>query len=180
MSRPLNLWVLCSTGLVVLLLTGCSLGVGRQAPGAEDTPYFHPPTAGNPTAENVSAQIQATSEIPAATACTNDLVFISDVTYPDNTPVEPGQSIIKQWEVQNSGTCDWDENYRLRLVAGPSLGAGEEQALYPALSGSTAVIEIQFTASDSTGQVISAWQAYDPNGQPFGEWIYIIVDIIAP
>ncbi len=169
-----------STGLVILSLTGCSLGIGHQAPGAEESPFVHPPTAGIPTAEAVEIQTQAPLINQDQSGCTNDLLFLSDVTYPDNTPVEPGQIIIKQWEVQNTGTCDWNEDYRLRLVAGPSMGADEEQALFPALGGSTAVIEIQFTASDSTGQVISAWQAYDPNGQPFGEWIYIIVDIIAP
>lgn len=169
-----------STGLVIVSLTGCSFGVGRQAPGAEDTPYFHPPAAGVPTAEAVAVQTQAPVTAQESVNCTNDLVFLNDLTYPDNTPVEPGETIIKQWEVQNTGTCDWGEDYRLRLVAGPSMGADEEQALFPALSGSTAVIEIQFTASDTAGQVISAWQAYDQNGQPFGEWIYIIVDIITP
>jgi hypothetical protein len=112
--------------------------------------------------------------------CVNDLNFVSDVTIPDNTFVTYGSSIDKQWLVQNSGTCNWDASYRLRHLGGAVLGAAEEVMLYPARAGTQATIQILFTAPFTDGVYESAWQAYDPNGNPFGQPIYIRITVAAP
>jgi len=75
--------------------------------------------------------------------------------------------------VQNSGNCNWDERYRLRLIAGPAMQASEEQALFPARSGTRAIIQVVFQAPAEPGTYRSAWQAYNPDGQPFGDVIFI-------
>jgi hypothetical protein len=116
---------------------------------------------------------QAT-EIPPPENCVNALKFLSDLTVPDGSPVTPGQKIDKQWLAQNSGTCNWDERYRLKLVGGfPPLGADISQALFPARAGAEVTIQIFFVAPPASGIYRSAWQAYDPDGLPFGETIYI-------
>jgi hypothetical protein len=112
--------------------------------------------------------------------CVNDLSFVSDVTIPDNTFVTYGSSIDKQWLVQNSGTCSWDSSYRLRHLGGAELGATEEAMLYPARAGTQATIQILFTAPFTDGVYESAWQAYDPHGNPFGQPIYIRITVAAP
>ena len=75
----------------------------------------------------------------------------------------PNSSLDKRWEVENSGTCNWDERYHLRLIGGPDLGANPVQPLFPARSGSTATIRIEMTAPAKAGSYRSAWQAYNPN-----------------
>ncbi len=112
--------------------------------------------------------------------CQADLRFISDVTVPDGTAVSPGQVIDKRWQVKNTGTCNWDERYRLQLVAGQELGAPKAQALVPALSGVKAIIRIVFTAPPDLGTYRSAWQAFDPQGEPFGDPIYIDILVVSP
>jgi len=101
--------------------------------------------------------------------CTDWLTFLDDLTIPDNTVVPPGSSLDKQWLVENSGSCNWDSRYRLRLISGDLLGAQPEQALYPARAGTQATIRVLFTAPDDDGVYFSEWQAFDPNGSPFGE-----------
>jgi hypothetical protein len=64
--------------------------------------------------------------------CDNNLSFVSDLTIPDGTSVTYGSSIDKQWTVENSGTCHWNSDYRLRHIGGALLEAPEEIALYPA------------------------------------------------
>ncbi len=91
----------------------------------------------------------------------------------DNTPFSPGQSVDKQWLVTNSGTCDWDSRYTLRLLSGPAMGAATEQPLYPARAGDQATLRIIFTAPSDTGTYISTWQAFGPSGDTFGDVIYI-------
>ncbi|MCL4268924.1 MAG: hypothetical protein KJZ72_05240 [Anaerolineales bacterium] len=46
----------------------------------------------------------------------NNLAFIRDVNYPSGTEVAPGESFVKTWKVQNTGTCDWVYIYTLALV----------------------------------------------------------------
>jgi hypothetical protein len=97
------------------------------------------------------------------------LAFVDDLTIPDYTIVAPGSMLDKQWLVQNSGSCNWDGRYRLRLVGGDALSAFPEQALYPARAGMQATLWIVFTAPLEAGEYFSEWQAFDARGIPFGE-----------
>ena len=112
--------------------------------------------------------------------CFNNLGFLNDVTVPDNSFVTYGSTIDKQWLVENSGTCNWNASYRIRHLGGAELGAPEEIMLYPARAGTQATIQIIFTAPFTDGVYESAWQAYDPDGNPFGDPIYIRVTVAAP
>jgi hypothetical protein len=161
-------------------------------PASTPTPFI-PPTVEPPLIEPTLI-VQPTkpvviiqSTLPPTTIpttnpkdCVNDLSFISDVTIPDNTFVTYGSNIDKQWLVQNSGSCNWDSSYRLHHLGGAVLGAAEEAMLYPARAGTQATIQILFTAPFTDGVYESAWQAYDPNGNPFGQPIYIRITVAAP
>jgi len=125
-----------------------------------------------------------TIDIPTATVnpedCVNNLTFLSDLTVPDGTNIVHGATIDKQWLVQNSGTCHWNVDYRLRYIGGALLDAPEELALYPAKSGTQAILQITFTAPFADGEYESAWQAFDPDGLAFGDPIYMSIVVVAP
>ncbi len=150
----------------IVLLTGCS---------DKSTPpplVFIPPTSiPQPTATPLS--IRPTPQASPTPSCTNDLRFLDDLTVPDGSVFAPGEPIDKRWQVRNSGTCNWDVRYRLRHLQGDTLGAAGDQALYPARAGAEAVIRILFTAPETPGEYFSAWQAVDPQGEPFGDPIFI-------
>jgi hypothetical protein len=112
-------------------------------------------------------------------ACTDNLVFVEDLTIPDGTEIPRNATIDKRWLVQNAGTCNWDERYRLRLVNGDALGAPAEQALYPARAGAQVTLRIIFSAPSETGEYVSAWQAVAPDGTPFGDPIFISI-VVTP
>jgi hypothetical protein len=109
--------------------------------------------------------------------CKDNLTFIADATIPDGTSVQVDSTLDKRWEVENSGNCNWLETYRVRLIAGPDLGAQPEQALYPARSGTRATIRIVFKAPTEPGTYRSAWQAFDPQGEPFGDPFFIEIEV---
>ncbi len=92
---------------------------------------------------------------------------------PDGTQVAAGSPVDKQWQVENNGTCNWDGRYRLKFIAGADLGAPLVQALYPARSGTQPAIRITFTAPAEPGTYRSAWQAYSPQDEPFGDPIFV-------
>jgi hypothetical protein len=89
----------------------------------------------------------------------------------------PGITLDKQWLVQNSGDCNWNASYRLRLISGNALGASTEQALYPARAGTQATLRILFTAPQEAGEYISEWQVSDANGIAFGESFFIKIEV---
>ena len=164
------------------------------SPISKPTPFI-PPTALVPLIEPtfimqptqppvVQTTPLPTIALPTATTnpedCVSNLSFLSDLTVFDGTNVTYGASIDKQWLVQNSGTCNWNAGYRLRYIGGAILGAGEELALYPAKSGTQAVIQITFTAPFTDGVYESAWQAFDPTGLTFGDTIYMSIVVVPP
>lgn len=165
------------------LVTSC-------APTSTPT-LFRPPTKSLPTeilptTTSVPQIFTSTPETPtssipptltATPPCTNDLTFIADATIPDGTTVSPGSSIDKQWLVNNSGTCNWDERYRLKWIGGDPLGATSEQALYPARAGTEVTLRILFTASSDLGIYESAWQAFGPDGVAFGDPVFLKITV---
>ncbi|PKN91569.1 MAG: hypothetical protein CVU44_18475 [Chloroflexi bacterium HGW-Chloroflexi-6] len=154
-----------------------TISMWTATPGEESLPTE---TATN-TADQQTPQpeLSPTASATAAETCLNDLKFLADLTVPDGSPINPNERIDKQWRVVNSGTCDWDAGYRLKLVGGfAPLGAEIVQALFPARAGAEVTIQIFFTAPPTSGVYRSAWQASDPQGQPFGETIYI--EIVVP
>jgi hypothetical protein len=150
--------------------------------GLAPTPQpFLPPTR-QPTLSPPTPAAASPTETPPPSptpACENTLTFMADQTIPDGTQVRPGEMLDKRWQVRNSGSCNWDEHYRVKLVTGPEMGAPTEQALYPARGGSEAVIRMEFTAPQEAGTYRSEWQAQDPDGQPFGDPVFIEV-VVAP
>ncbi|NPV75894.1 MAG: hypothetical protein HPY59_05895 [Anaerolineae bacterium] len=162
---------------VTLAVAGC-VRVQKLKPGAEQAEFFHPPTL-VPTALPPTPTLAVSSGTAQEIKCLNSLSFISDVTIPDGTVVKAGSSMDKRWEIKNTGTCNWGEGYTLRLISGSEMGVEEEQALIPARSGSQTVVRIVFTAPSETGLHRSAWQAFDPDGQPFGDPFFIEIEVEA-
>jgi hypothetical protein len=174
---PSRRWRLVLVILLAWLLAACENFV--NSPGGKTV--FQPPTLAAADAA-ISTQ-PPPSSVERATptqTCTNQLNYIEDLSIPDGSPFPPGASLDKRWKVENSGTCNWDGRYRLQLTAGPALNAQAEQALYPARAGSQAEIRIEFKAPQEPGVYRSAWQAFDPSGQPFGDPVFIEIDVVQP
>ncbi len=53
--------------------------------------------------------------------CEDNLKFVADLTVPDGTIVARGALIDKRWQVENNGSCNWDE----RLPAQNHLRSGD-------------------------------------------------------
>lgn len=127
---------------------------------------------------SIPTEPQNPTQPPASTptpTCVDGLAFVGDVTIPDFSIVTPGSSLDKQWRFQNSGSCNWDSRYRLRLVGGNPLGASTEQALFPARAGFQVILQILFIAPTEPGEYVSEWQVFDAKGIPFGEMFFMKV-----
>jgi hypothetical protein len=115
---------------------------------------------------------------PTATPpCSDNLTYVQDLTVPDGSNMVPGQAIDKRWQVLNSGTCNWDGRYRLKLISGDAMSAAALQPLFPARAGTKAVLRIVFTAPQPAGLYQCQWQAVGPDGQPFGDAFYMQIAV---
>ena len=166
----------------ILLFLSSFLFAVACSPQAAPTP-FRPPTAIPPTqilptTTPLPAVFTPTLE-PTVTAapetgpCTNILTFLDDLTIEDGTTFAPGASIDKQWLVQNDGTCNWDSTYKLIWVGGFTLGVAEEQPLFPAAAGVQVTLRVVFIAPPDPGTYQSTWQAADPDGNLFGDTVFM-------
>lgn len=155
-----------------MALTGCQPGSAGSANVPTDDTFFKPPTLPVPQ-QTAAPDTGAASTPQPSPPCQNGLAFIADITIPDGTVVTPGAVFDKTWEVENIGTCGWTEEYSLRHVGGSNLGAETTLPLYPARAGTRALINIRFTAPAESGTIHSAWRAYSPDDQPFGDAVYV-------
>jgi len=177
----------CSARILGLLLAilgmmaaGCVRQLSAPTMSEQSGPFVPATLAPTPPLPTETPEPAAPVVEVTATGCVDSLSFVADVTIPDGTVVSPGSTMDKRWEVKNTGTCNWNEKYTLRFISGDQMGADPEQALYPALSGTQAIIRIVFTAPSEPGTYRSAWQAYNPAGQPFGDPFYIEIIVEAP
>jgi hypothetical protein len=159
---------------VLLFMVAC----GRSEP----TAYRPPSPQAGPQGAALQAATPATVAQPAVAPtanllCTDQLVFVEDLTIPDGSEVQTGARLDKRWKVRNGGSCNWDDRYRVKLVAGAAMGALPEQALFPARGGTELIVRMQFVAPTEAGPYRSAWQAFDPQGDPFGDPFYIDVTV---
>ncbi len=165
--------------VTLLTLSGCSAALTVLPPPDPLTPAAVVATRLPVSTQRIENEPAAATAQPSPTPiCTNSLWFLSDLTIPDGSEVSPGVRLDKRWEVRNNGTCNWNENYQIKLIAGPGMGLPAQQALYPALSDTDVVIRMVFIAPQEPGQYRSAWQAFDPFDHPFGDPFFI--DIVIP
>ena len=113
------------------------------------------PTPSPTPTSTLTATVDAEAMTDEEAACLQ-ATFLEDVTVPDGTHFEKGETFVKTWKLRNSGTCDWPEDTVLVLnysdVGGPET---HEVGAVPA--GDTVEISIELTAPDADGNFDGLW-----------------------
>jgi hypothetical protein len=176
MSSKSRRWFPIPLGLFVLILMGC----GVQTDPTPTVAWTPLPVVSNAPLPTPTATPLSSVPLVGSRNCQNNAIFLEDLTIPDQTIVEAGESLEKRWSVQNNGTCDWGPGYRLIHVSSDDFQATNEIALFPASAGSVAVWQVQLIAPFKPGDHISIWQARSPEGDLFGEQVYLWVVVATP
>ncbi len=111
----------------------------------------------------------------AATASCYGLTFVSDVTIPDNTQMDPGKAFTKTWKVQNSGSCAWDAGFKFQNTGGEVLGGTAFTLPASVASGATYDISVPMTAPNKTGTLRGNWRMSTATGQSFGDEVFVVI-----
>lgn len=127
----------------------------------------------------IAALILATVSQPALAAmpedgtCTYKATFLADVTFPDDTVVEPGTQFLKTWRVRNDGTCTWGAGgyalHTLKFSSGDKLAAVSPVEISGTVKpGNTVDLSVKMTAPSAKGTYVSRWLFAVDNGSFLG------------
>jgi len=111
----------------------------------------------------------------------NDAMFV-DENLKDGSVVHPGKKFTKIWQIQNTGTCTWDEGYVFAFV--PDRSSKEIEGYDIVINkadeftkpGSSQSFIIELTAPTVNGQYKGYWKLMTDEGVFFGPLVYF--DII--
>lgn len=106
------------------------------------------------------------------------LRYVRDVTFPDNTVVQPGTSFMKIWRVRNDGKYPWPEDVHL-VPAGGDLLTDENHFVELPVVGPDEEVDIGLllTAPRANGLYTAYFRAQTKDGHHFGHrlWASIVV-----
>ena len=104
-------------------------------------------------------------------------VFVSE-TIPDGTKFSPGENFTKSWTLKNTGTCDWNTDYRISFKSGDQMGADDFVKISEETDpGETIKISVDMKAPNSDGKYKGFWQMETNKGVKFGQvWVQIVVE----
>jgi hypothetical protein len=92
-----------------------------------------------------------------------------DVTIPDGTVMEPGETFSKTWRLENVGSCKWTRFYAVVFFSGNSLNAHQTNYLPGEVEpGETIDVTVDMQAPMEAGEYQSNWMLSNADGEPFG------------
>jgi hypothetical protein len=152
------------------------------APSATVTPSVTPTATVTPlVSPTLSGLVGAFStSTPAAggvvTTCDNS-VYLSDVTIPDNTAVNPGQAFTKTWKVSNTGTCTWSAAYQIILISGDAMSGKSTPIGVVVAPGQSVDISVAMVAPSTSGTIQGTWRLQNDKSQPFGTLLTVVIKV---
>lgn len=132
------------------------------------------------TAAPTNTPVPPTPTQVPPTSCSDNAVLIADVTVPDNTVVRPGQTFVKTWRIQNTGSCAWGEGYTFLAVSGEAMTANTQIAVPAVAPGATVDLSVPMTAPMQTGIHQGFWQLRNRNGTLFGTAVLVRIRVEGP
>ena len=112
-----------------------------------------------------TTQAPANTQPPAATATSScDLgQFITDVTIPDGTAMDSGETFTKTWRIKNAGSCTWS-GYNLVFDSGDSMSGASPTAIGTVSPGQQVDLSVNLTAPTADGDYRGYWRIRNASG----------------
>ncbi len=93
-----------------------------------------------------------------------------DVTIPDGTDMDPGESFTKVWRLKNGGSCTWTSGYQLVFVSGDNMSAPASVQLTSGSvpPGAEYDVSVNLVAPNAPGVYRGYFKLRNPGGVLFG------------
>ncbi|MCS6994559.1 MAG: NBR1-Ig-like domain-containing protein [Anaerolineales bacterium] len=102
---------------------------------------------------------------PSPTPICDLAQFVADVTVPDGTTFQPGETFVKTWRLKNIGVCTWTNGYQLIFDSGDAMSGPASQALAGSVApGQTVDISVTLKAPTAPGTYRGYWRLRNAAG----------------
>ena len=115
---------------------------------------------------------------PTVTLLCDDAIYVSDVTIPDGTEIDPGVAFKKTWSIRNRGSCNWTTAYTLVFAGGDVMGGATTPIPNAVNPGDVTEVSLDLVAPKIAGTYIGHWQLRNAEGFFFGSPLF--VQIVVP
>ena len=113
-------------------------------------------------------------------ATSGDLAeFVADISIPDGTDMDPGESFTKVWQLRNAGTTTWTTDYVFAFIGGAQMDAPAQVSLTRTVApGDTVDISVVMVAPQENGVYRGFWEMRNPAGQLFETAVYVDIEVV--
>lgn len=143
----------------------------QGTPGAQPLPTQPLPTS-PPATQAPGTSVPATRAPGTSTSVPlpcDRARFVRDVTIPDDSEMDPGESFVKTWRLENSGSCTWSTAYTLVFSGGDSLGAPASVNMPASVApGQTVDVSISLKAPQDPGTYRAEFKLRNASNNTFG------------
>jgi hypothetical protein len=116
---------------------------------------------------------------PGAAASGELAEYIADITIPDGTDMDPGETFTKVWRLRNAGTTTWTTDYTFVFIGGAQMDAPAQVSLPGTVApGDTVDISINMVAPQQNGLQRGFWQMRNPAGELFQTAVYVEIEVV--
>jgi hypothetical protein len=122
--------------------------------------------AGKPFDYGMYAEIQVPESPPPVTKL-SEARYVADMTIPDGTVIQPGDTFVKTWRIRNSGETTWGTGYTLAFFGDEQMGAPDSVPLPAARPGDVVDVSVTLRAPEAAGVHRTTWKARDPQKKFF-------------
>ncbi|MBN2146430.1 MAG: hypothetical protein JW726_03535 [Anaerolineales bacterium] len=121
----------------------------------------------------------ATATLAPTSSLADKAVYVSDVTIPDGTDMEPDEDFTKTWRIQNIGTTTWTTSYKLVFISGDKMGDVTSVALQGNVAPNETVdVSVELVAPGEAGKYRGYWKMINAAGEYFNDSIYVEIDVV--
>ncbi|MCA9935052.1 MAG: chitosanase [Ardenticatenaceae bacterium] len=149
-----------------------------ETPGTHISHWRLQNAQGNWFGEVMYARIQVPGETHPVDDGVSDGRYLTDITIPDGSLLTSGATFVKTWRVQNSGETTWHDQYHLVHIGGEPMTTQTSQPLATAAPGAEVDVSVTLTTPEENGRYLSRWRMQDPQGQRFGQVLFLDINVI--
>ena len=112
---------------------------------------------------------EPTPEPSPTLSCVDSADFIKDVTIPDGSRIDPGDSFSKIWRLRNKGNCTWTRDYDLTFYSGDRMSGYYVVPLRGEVEpGEIVDLSVELVAPRSVGTYSGYWMLRNAEADVFG------------
>ena len=133
-----------------------------------------------PATPTLAATTAAPQPSPTSAPVTgqDQAAYVADVTVPDGTTFQPGQTFTKTWRIANTGTSTWTTAYKLAWVDGNQMGGPASVAVPSDVEpGQNVDVSVNLTAPATAGKYTGYWKMMNASGALFDSLVYVEINV---